>query len=415
MADERDAAGERGKDSKVFSYLKRRKTREGVPTPHLMEELSAPKVDVPVWSRSLAPFGFVLIMIALGVGCILLGGLPVGVMFMAIGVVPVALVCVLTLKALPRALGPHRDAGQEELGPYLGAGGDERVRQMSPGLVGEERDVMEWNRAEEADRTWRWLHEAGVAPERVETVSDDGTRLVGHAIVTHPESARWVVVAHGFAENWRAGLTFARRLSEGGCNLLLVDMRAHGESGGQWVGAGWLDRRDLVAWSRWVVGRAGAGARVALMGISMGAASALQAFGEPDLPEQVRACVADSAYADFWNAAVNAVSTGMLGTPPMPAHPIVDLARLFLRLRRGGYDLALARPLDAVGAARGPVLLVHATDDRICPVYMAERLAAAAPEGSELVTFPSAGHCCAVFADPGRYWDHVLAYLGARP
>lgn len=368
----------------------------------------------PSWLGALAPFGFTLAMLALAATWVASGAVALGALLAAIGLAPTTLACALVAKVLPVALGPHRDAGQEELGPYLGAGGDERVRQMSPDLTGEKRDVMEWDRAEEADRTWHWLTGSGVVTEVVETVSDDGTRLVGRVLAAHPSSGRWVIFAHGFAESWRAGLTYARRLSEAGCNLLLVDMRAHGESGGAWVGAGWLDRRDLVAWSRWVVARAGADARVALMGISMGAASVLEALGEKDLPVQVRACVADSAYTDFWGAAVNVVSGGRLGLPSLPARPTLDLARLLLRLRRGGYDLALARPVDAAARAALPVLLIHSDGDAICPVPMAERLLAAAPAGSELVTFPASGHCCAVFADPGRYWDRVLGYLAAR-
>lgn len=371
------------------------------------------RAHAPLWLSSLAPFVLALTLVALAAWCLVGGLAPVGAVLLVLGIVPLALVCAVVGLVLPTALGPHRDAGQEELGPYLGAGGDERVRQMSPGLEGDRRDVMEWDRAEEADRTWHWLTGSGVSAEVVETVSDDGTRLVGRVLATRPDSPRWVIFAHGFAENWRAGLTYARRLSEAGCNLLLVDMRAHGESGGAWVGAGWLDRRDLVAWSRWVVERAGENVRVALMGISMGASSVLEALGEKDLPPQVCACVADSAYTDFWGAAFNVVSGGQLGLPSMPARPVLDIARLFLRLRRGGYDLALSRPIDAVSRAAAPVLLVHSTGDVICPLPMAERLLAAAPEGSELVTFPSSGHCCAVFADPGRYWEHVLTYLGA--
>ena len=257
---------------------------------------------------------------------------------------------------------------------------------------------MEWTRAEEAQRTYDWLHGLPVGFERVETSSDDGTRLVGHALACCPDSPRWVVFAHGYADNWRAGLAFARRYAEAGCNLLLVDLRAHGESGGEWVGAGWLDRRDLVAWSHWTVGRAGEGARVALAGISMGGAAALLACAEDDLPGEVRACVADSAYADFWNTAVNVVSTGALGTSPMPAHPLIDLARLFLRLSRGGYDLALARPVDAIARAKAPVLLVQGDDDKVVPPHMAAELEAAADGRAELVRVESAGHCCAASA-----------------
>lgn len=318
---------------------------------------------------------------------------------------------VLVPRVLPMVLGPQRDAGQEELGPYLGGGGDRRVREMSPGLTPDEGDLIEWDRAEEADRTWRWLQAQDAPIERVTVASDDGTELVGHALACRPDSPRWLVFAHGYHDNWRAGITYARRLAEAGYNLLFVDLRAHGESGGTWVGCGWLDRRDLVAWCSWVARRAGEGCRIVLMGISMGAASCLMACGEPDLPPQVRACVADSGYADFLRTAEVVVSTGSLGTPPIAAHPFLDLARRRLRRARGGYDLALARPVDALARTRVPVLLIHGDGDRVVPPAMARELAAVGG-GHQLEAFPGAGHCCAVFADPGRYWERVLGFVG---
>ena len=389
------ADGKRSKGSRLFSYLGKRKTRESTPTPHLMEELNAPRRDVPLWSRAFAPLGFVLVMVAMGVGCFYLGSPAVGVLFCLFGILPAVAVVVLVARALPGVFGPQRRAGEEELGPYLGGGGDKRVREMSPGLSAHEGELIEWDRAEEAQCTWRWLHEGERVFERVETVSDDGVTLVAHALECCPGSSRWLVFSHGYTDNWRCGLTYARRYAEAGFNLLFCDLRAHGESGGDWVGAGWLDRRDLVAWSRWVVGRAGSDVRVVLAGISMGAASSIMACGEKDLPEQVRVCIADSAYTDFWRTAVNVVATGSLGTPSAPPHPLVDLARLTLRLAPGGYDLAFARPVDALAHSRVPVLLVQGDADRVVPPYMASELASAGT-GHELVSFPNAGHCCAV-------------------
>ena len=411
--------GRKGRGARFFSYFEGRKTREGVPTPHLMEELSAPKRDVPRWTNAFTPLGFLAVMVALGVACFVMDSPLVGVVFCLIGVLPTVAVMVMASRALAQVMGPRRDASAEELGPYLGGGGDKRVRDMCRGLFEPEHEKIEWNRADEAHRTWEWLQALPCELERAECSSDDGARLVARAIACNPDSSRWLVFAHGYNDTWRAGLTYARRYAEMGYNLLLVDLRAHGESGGAWVGAGWLDRRDLVAWCRWVVGRAGEGARVTLAGISMGAASAIMACGEDDLPEQVRACVADSAYDDFWNTAVGVVSSGSLGTPPMPAHPLLDIARLVLRLRRGGYDIVSARPVEAIARSAAPVLLIQSEDDRVVPAHMADALAdaaggAAAGEGHELVKIPSAGHCCAVFADPELYWEAVNEFLSAR-
>ena len=72
---------------------------------------------------------------------------------------------------------------------------------------------------------------------------------------------------------------------------------------------------------------------------------------------------------------------------------------------------AMCVRIDALARTRVPVLLVHGEGDAVVPVSMARELAAAGT-GHELMTFAGAGHCCAVFADPGRYWDGVLGFVG---
>ena len=86
-ADKRESRGAR-----FFSYFEGRRTRKSTPTPHLMEELNAPKRDVPRWSRAFGPVGFVLVMVAMGVGCFVLGSPAIGVLFCLFGLVPAAAV-----------------------------------------------------------------------------------------------------------------------------------------------------------------------------------------------------------------------------------------------------------------------------------------------------------------------------------
>ena len=48
----------------------------------------------------------------------------------------------LAPKILPAVLGPQRDLGSEELGPYLGGGGDARVRVMVNVLAADEDNAV---------------------------------------------------------------------------------------------------------------------------------------------------------------------------------------------------------------------------------------------------------------------------------
>lgn len=381
----------------------------------------APKPDVPSLKPLLTFGAYVLIMASAGVASIAVGQLPFGVGVLVIGVLPAVLVLGMASKLLPRLMGRRAPIQVGELGDWLGEGGEHLVREQSRGLLGPELETLERNRAALAEEACAWLSYVGggSVEERfgaVELEAEDGARLVGHLFEANPGSERWLVFAHGLDGTWRAGLTYAARAAAAGCNLLFVEMRGHGASGGEWVGASWLDRRDLVCWCRWLVGRAGEGARIVLAGQSLGAASALAACGEHDLPPQVKACVSDSAFTDWWNVSVHAMAAGLGGAQPVPAHPLLDLMRFMLRLRKGGYDVAKARPVDAIVHAKVPVLLIQAADDRMVEPWMAERLAeaaggVAAGEGHRLLSVPAAGHCCALFADPDAYWAAIGDFL----
>lgn len=199
--------------------------------------------------------------------------------------------------------------------------------------------------------------------------SEDGIRLVGHLLTSPSESNQWLIYAHGLGGGWKNGLGIARHFSQRGYGVLMIEMRAQGESDGTIMGAGHLERRDLVEWCQQLVSRAGEDCRITLMGSSMGASAAIEASAEKDLPQQVKAIVSDSAYADFWNEAIFAMGSMGAQGKALPAHPLLDLARLMFRGRKGGYDIADASAVAAIAHSRVPVLLIHAEDDQLVPPF----------------------------------------------
>ena len=262
-------------------------------------------------------------------------------------------------------------------------------------------------RLEERAATYAWLQGRGPWQD-ARVTAQEGVELAGRVMVAVEGGDCWAVLAHGYRGSWREVIQYARRWSEMGYNLLLVEERAHGASGGDLVGMGYLERRDLVAWCRWLEGERGAG-QVVLHGHSMGGAAVCLAAGEADLPSCVRAVVADCAFSNAWGA-----FTGMLAASTMPVHPTVDLMRLRLKLARGGYDLADADPRRALARPGVPVLLFHGDDDPAVPPAMAGELLEAAREGgrrAELVRVPGAGHCQCALAEGDAYFARIAAFV----
>ena len=353
----------------------------------------------------------VICLIAGGGACIGSGsgGVLPGIVLIALGV---ALAAFFAVRGLILAKG-IKD-GEVLLAPKVapaafGAKADRVWCDENEGVPEGEFAAASEHRARELASAQRWFEFVRPSSEAVDLMASDGCRLVGHELLAGAPSRDWLVYAPGLGGTWKSGLCFARRFAQKGFNVLLVDMRSQGESGGTSVGYGHVERRDLVEWCEWVVSQDD-DARIVLAGFSMGAAAVVEASGEPDLPVQVKAIVSDSAYADLWNEAMHLLGKGSGGAPFL-LRPTLDLARLALRAGGQGFDLAAASAEEAIGRSSTPTFIVHGEADCAVPLCNAACLAAAAACEHELLEVPGAGHCCASLVDPDAYYGALFAFL----
>ena len=125
-----------------------------------------------------------------------------------------------------------------------------------------------------------------------------GYSLHGTYIPNPQTTDKTLIFLHGFSENRAIGLHYWKIYQNIGFNLLLVDSRAHGESGGSSVTWGNYEKYDLDQWVDWVRQRFPQGV-IGVHGISMGAATALMHAELNETNKRVKFYVADSAYSDF--------------------------------------------------------------------------------------------------------------------
>ncbi|MDO4848605.1 MAG: alpha/beta fold hydrolase [Coriobacteriia bacterium] len=379
-----------------------------------MENAGKQPVETPGYEPFASLAGFVACLAGAGVFCVSSGHVAVGIGLFVFAFLPAALVVAQGVQ-----LGKQIASGEVALAPKVAgeAYGPEADRFWAienKALTKAELDDADEKRAAELAAAESWFEAAQASFDTVDLEAEDGARLVGHALRAQEPSPYWLIYAHGLGGSWKSGAAFARRFAESGYNLLLVNMRAQGESGGALTGYGHLERRDLLAWSSWVA-RTDAAARIVLAGFSAGGDAVLEAAGEKDVPEQVMAVVADSAYADLWNEAIHVMGRMGANGKALPAHPVLDIARLSFRSRKGGFDLADASAVKAVEHAQVPILVLHGEDDAAVPPFSADRLGEAASGPHEVVKFPGAGHCCASVADPEPYYEAVFSFLANLP
>lgn len=234
--------------------------------------------------------------------------------------------------------------------------------------------------------------------EPVEIRSYDGLTLRGIFIPADRPTDRTLLCVHGYTSTGRMDYSAsAPDLHALGYNLLLPDNRAHGHSDGKLIGFSCVEYRDIILCCRYLEKRLGTDCRVALMGISMGAAIVINAAGEPDLPGCVRAVVADCGFSSGWEE-----MKYQLKQMKIPSFPVLGTANMLLRIF-GGYSLRRHTPLESVARIKVPLLIVHGLDDDYVPTEMGRRLYAAAHCDKQLMLVEGARHGQSYITAPERY------------
>ena len=222
-----------------------------------------------------------------------------------------------------------------------------------------------------------------------------------------------IVLVHGLDSNRGETdvgmLEIAQRLVEEGYTVLLFDLRAHGDSGGERMGAGQHEIDDLLGALDYLQQeRDIPPERVGVVGFSFGGAITLLTA------PHVALCgaVADSAFASISDLIVQEASDR---TPaPEWAIRLLEPGMRWMASRFYDVDLNTIVPERAVKEVFYPLLLIHGQADARIPLSHGMRLVEAAPAGSTLWVVPEAEHARGFRAQPEEYLDRVTEYFADR-
>jgi pimeloyl-ACP methyl ester carboxylesterase len=203
-----------------------------------------------------------------------------------------------------------------------------------------------------------------------------------------------VIYLHGIGDNRGSSIGIAQHFVPLGYDVLAYDSRAHGQSGGDACTFGVYEKEDLLRVMKTVKAKP-----IILFGVSLGAATALQAAAHTS---DVAAIVSFSVFSDL-----RAVATHR--APFFFTRGTIEEA--FRQAEAAGhFRVDDASPVAAAPAITAPTLIIHGAKDHDTPPDNSQRVYEALRAPKRLILIPGVGHDD-VFSKP--IWPQIDGWLKA--
>lgn len=275
---------------------------------------------------------------------------------------------------------------------------------IATGFLHPQRRALTAARKQEANATFRAVNSRA---EDFAVNATDGTLLRGWKVRAANPNGDWVALYHGVADNRFGVLSYAQMLLRNGYSLVLMDARAHGESGGLMATYGWKERDD----SRAIDDTLFASEQVRnlfYLGESMGAAIALQSAATDS---RVAGVVAEASFANLREVAYD--YAGLEISPYIGKtvfRPFV-LTSISTVENEGNFRADDVSPETSVAARPFAVFLICDGRDHRIPCRHSQRIYNRASGPKELWIVPDAGHTMAYGSHPEEFERRVTAFF----
>lgn len=232
--------------------------------------------------------------------------------------------------------------------------------------------------------------------------SDDGLKLHAYQFLNYEHD--YVIIVHGYTSEGKLMHASAKHFYEQGYNLLLPDLRGHGQSEGDYIAMGWLDRLDIINWIKYLIDN-DSKVKIILYGVSMGAATVMNVTGEK-LPVNVIAAIEDCGFTSTWEM----FSYQLKEMYNLPSRPFLDIANIVTQIR-ADYSFGKAEAIEQVKKSTTPTLFIHGDKDRFVPFKMLNQLYQSANCPKEKLVIKGAGHAQCEKIGGQVYWSKIDSFI----
>lgn len=244
--------------------------------------------------------------------------------------------------------------------------------------------------------------------EHVTIKARDGIELHAEYFPAENQSNKLVICNHGYTGcGMRDCTSIAVFFHKIGYDCLIVDHRGHGQSGGDYIGFGILDRFDCLNWIKYINERFNNSKQILLYGVSMGATTVLMTAGFQEVSDSVKAIVADCAFTSPYEVFKHILKRDY----HMPAFPIMDINDSLCR-KKAGYGFNDYSTIQAVKNTNIPCLFIHGEKDDFVPVYMSRQNYDACVSEKDIMIVKNAGHAASYYENVPAYEEKIISFIG---
>ena len=231
-----------------------------------------------------------------------------------------------------------------------------------------------------------------------------GLTLHGMEFRNPSNSNVWVVVLHGWTNCKREMSSYAMEYYNRGFNVIIPDLRGHGNSESKYVTMGWLDRLDVTDWL-YSIAEENPKAKIIIHGVSMGGATTMMTTGEK-LPENVVLAVEDCGFTNVRDILADRCDR-KYHLPSKVLMPSVTVVNKIMN----GFFLGEGSAVEQLKKSKTPTLFLHGDkDDFVLPANLdVVYNACAAPKEKYIIK--GAEHALSSHWFHEEYWQVVDAFL----
>jgi uncharacterized protein len=231
------------------------------------------------------------------------------------------------------------------------------------------------------------LKEFGATAETIDFVSrDKGLKIQGWWIPAKADRGT-LIVLHGLGATRQDHLQWALPLWRSGLNLVLIDMREHGRSEGEFFTYGFHEWKDVAGVIDTLEARKLGTGPIVVLGISAGGAVAVSAAAHD---ERIAGLITIGAFADLTQTIERQtpwLSSGMRSRGMRRAETMAQ------------FNIAETSPKTLIAQVKGPKLIVHGQLDNYILFQDGEALFAAATGEKAFYPIPGANHATMLSVD----------------